>query len=268
MTVYFVGAGPGAADLITVRGRDLLARCPVCLYPGSLTPPDLLAHCPPGAKLVDTARLSLDEIVAELVAANGDVARLCSGDPSIYSAVAEQMRRLDAAGVPYEIVPGVPAFAAAAAALGRELTVPTVGQSLVITRVRARSTPMPSGENLPAFAATGATLALHLAVNRIEQVVEDLLPRYGADCPAAVVAWASQPTQRIVRGVLGDIAGRVRAAGIDRAAVIFVGRVLTAETFPDSYLYSVSRNRQKLTAEELLTRDRVGDDDPWDRRES
>lgn len=242
MTVYFIGAGPGAADLITVRGRDLLARCPVCLYPGSLTPPDLLAHCPPGAKLVDTARLSLDEIVAELTT-GADVARLCSGDPSIYSAVAEQMRRLDAAGVRYEIVPGVPAFAAAAAVLGRELTVPEVGQSLVITRMRARSTAMPPGEDLTTFAASGATLALHLAVNLIERVVEDLLPHYGAHCPAAVVARASQPGQRIVRAVLGRIAPEVRAAGIDRAAVIFVGRVLTAEAFPDSYLYSASRDR-------------------------
>jgi precorrin-4/cobalt-precorrin-4 C11-methyltransferase len=242
VTVYFIGAGPGAADLITLRGRDLLARCPVCLYPGSLTPPDLLAHCPPGAKLVDTARLSLDEIIAELTT-GADVARLCSGDPSIYSAVAEQMRRLDAAGVRYEIVPGVPAFAAAAAVLGRELTVPEVGQSLVITRIQARSTAMPPGENLATFAASGATLALHLAVNRIERVVEELLPHYGADCPTAVVAMASQPGQRIVRTVLDRIAPEVRAAGIDRAAVIFVGRVLTAEAFPDSFLYSASRPR-------------------------
>jgi precorrin-4/cobalt-precorrin-4 C11-methyltransferase len=244
VTVYFIGAGPGAADLITMRGAALLSRCAVCLYPGSLTPPDLLAHCPPEAKLVDTARLSLDEIVAELVGADGDVARLCSGDPSIYSAVAEQLRRLDEAGVAYEIVPGVPAFAAAAATLGRELTVPTVGQSLVITRVRARSSAMPPGETLATFGASRATLALHLAVNRIEEVVEELVPHYGADCPVAVVAWASQPAERIVRGVLADIAPRVREAGIDRAAVIFVGRVLTAETFPDSYLYSAARTRR------------------------
>ena len=243
MTVYFIGAGPGAADLITVRGRDLLARCAVCLYPGSLTPPDLLAYCPAEAKLVDTAKLSLDEIVAELVAAPGDVARLCSGDPSIYSAVAEQMRRLDAAGVPYEIVPGVPAFAAAAAVLGRELTVPTVGQSLVITRVQARSTAMPPGEDLATFAATGATLALHLAIARIEQIVEKLRPHYGPDCPAAVVALASQPGQQILRGTLSDIAAQVEAAGINRAAVIFVGRVLAAKTFPDSFLYSAARAR-------------------------
>lgn len=246
MTVHFIGAGPGAADLITVRGRDLLARCPVCLYPGSLTPPDLLAHCPAGARLVDTANLTLDEITAELLAAHregNDVARLCSGDPSIYSAVAEQIRRLDAAGAAYDITPGVPAFAAAAAVLGRELTVPTVGQSLILTRVQARSTTMPAGENLTTFAASGATLALHLAIGRIEQVAAELIPHYGADCPAAVVAQASQPEQRVLRGTLDTIAGQVREAGISRAAMIFVGRVLAAESFPDSFLYSTGRDR-------------------------
>ncbi|GAA1955607.1 precorrin-4 C(11)-methyltransferase [Amycolatopsis minnesotensis] len=249
MTVHFIGAGPGAADLITVRGRDLLARCEVCLYPGSLTPKDLLAHCPDGARLVDTAGLSLDEIVAELVAAHEkglDAARLCSGDPSLYSAVAEQVRRLDAAGVPYAITPGVPAFAAAAAVLGRELTVPTVGQSLVITRVRARSTPMPPGENLATFAASGATMALHLAVNRIEQVVSELLPHYGEDCPVAVVFRATHDEERVLRGTLGVIAGQVREAGVDRAAMIFVGRVLAADGFPDSFLYSADRDRSKM----------------------
>ncbi|PRX48230.1 precorrin-4/cobalt-precorrin-4 C11-methyltransferase [Prauserella shujinwangii] len=246
MTVHFIGAGPGAADLITVRGQRLLARCQVCLYPGSLTPVDLLAHCPPGARLVDTADRTLDEIVAELVAAHEaghDVARLCSGDPAVYSAVAEQMRRLDAAGVPYDVTPGVPAFAAAAAVLKRELTVPTVGQSLVLTRAQARSTSMPEGETLAAFGATGATLALHLAVNRVEQVVAELLPHYGEDCPAAVVAEASQPGERVLRGTLGDIAARVRAEGVRRAALIFVGRVLAAENYPDSFLYSADRPR-------------------------
>jgi len=245
-TVHFIGAGPGAADLITVRGRDLLARCPVCLYPGSLTPTDLLAHCPEGVRAVDTATLTLDEIIAELVDASErghDVARLCSGDPAVYSAVAEQMRRLDAAGVPYDVTPGVPAFAAAAATLRRELTVPTVGQSLVITRTQARSTSMPEGENLATFAASGATLALHLAIGRIEQVVEELLPHYGADCPVAVVANASQPSERVLRGTLGDIVDQVRAADITRAATIFVGKVLAAETFPDSFLYSADRER-------------------------
>jgi precorrin-4/cobalt-precorrin-4 C11-methyltransferase len=171
------------------------------------------------------------------------VARLCSGDPSVYSAVAEQMRRLDAAGVPYEVTPGVPAFAAAAATLKRELTVPTVGQSLIITRTQARSTSMPDGEDLATFGASGATLALHLAAGRIAQVVAELLPHYGADCPVAVVAHASQPDERVVRGTLDDIAGRVRDAGISRAAMIFVGRVLAAENFPDSFLYSATRER-------------------------
>jgi precorrin-4/cobalt-precorrin-4 C11-methyltransferase len=246
MTVHFIGAGPGAADLITVRGRDLLERCEVCLYPGSMTPTDLLAYCSPQARLIDTANLSLDEIIAGLVAAHADghdVARLCSGDPSLYSAVAEQMRRLDAEGVPYDVVPGVPAFAAAAAVLGRELTVPTVGQSLVITRAQARSTAMPEGEDLATFARSGATLALHLAINRIEQVVAELLPHYGADCPAAVVALASQPGEQVLRGTLSDIAAQARAAGITRAAMIFVGKVLAAEGFPDSFLYSSTRDR-------------------------
>jgi precorrin-4/cobalt-precorrin-4 C11-methyltransferase len=246
MTVHFIGAGPGAADLITVRGKDLLERCEVCLYPGSMTPTDLLAYCSPQAHLVDTANLSLDEIIAGLVRAHEDghdVARLCSGDPSLYSAVAEQMRRLDAEGVPYDVVPGVPAFAAAAAVLGRELTVPTVGQSLVITRAQARSTAMPEGEELATFARSGATLALHLAINRIEQVVDELLPHYGDGCPAAVVALASQPGEQVLRGTLSDIAAQAREAGITRAAMIFVGKVLAAEGFPDSFLYSSTRDR-------------------------
>lgn len=251
MTVYFIGAGPGAADLITVRGRDLLASCQVCLYPGSLTPTELLEHCPDTVHLVDTADLTLDQIIDELAAAHArgvDVARLCSGDPSVYSAVAEQMRRLDAAGVPYDVVPGVPAFAAAAALLKRELTVPTVGQSVVLTRAQARSTSMPEGESLSTFAASGTTLAIHLAINRIEQVVDELLPFYGDDCPAAVVARATQPGEQVVRGTLGEIAPLAREAGITRAATIFVGPVLAAEGFPDSFLYSSGRDRSKQPA--------------------
>ncbi|MEV0132730.1 precorrin-4 C(11)-methyltransferase [Dactylosporangium sp. NPDC050688] len=246
MTVYFIGAGPGAADLITVRGRDVLARTPVCLYAGSLVPVELLDVCPPGARLVDTANLDLDQILAELTAAHAaghDVARLHSGDPSVFSAMAEQLRRLDAAGVPYEIVPGVPAFAAAAASLGRELTVPGVAQTLILTRTAARATPMPPGEELPALAASRATLVLHLAVQRIAVLVEELIPWYGADCPAAVVARASRPDEVILRGTLADIAEQVREAGILRTAVIVVGRVLTAEEFPDSHLYSTTRPR-------------------------
>ncbi|RBQ17753.1 precorrin-4 C(11)-methyltransferase [Spongiactinospora rosea] len=246
MTVYFIGAGPGAADLITLRGLRRLEACPVCLYAGSLVPVELLDACPPGAKLVDTANLTLDEITAEFVAAHRDgldVARLHSGDPSVFSAVAEQMRRLEAYGVPYEVVPGVPAFAAAAAALGRELTVPGVGQTVILTRTAARATPMPEGEDLPTLAASRSTMVLHLAVQRIEAVVADLLPGYGPDCPVAVVARASRDDEEIVRGTLADIAAKVRDAGIKRTAVIIVGRVLAAAEFPGSHLYSAARER-------------------------
>ncbi|SNR60316.1 precorrin-4 C(11)-methyltransferase [Actinomadura mexicana] len=246
MTVYFVGAGPGAADLITVRGLRVLESAPVCLYAGSLVPAELLEACPPGARLVDTANMTLDGIVAELAAAHRgglDVARLHSGDPSVFSAVAEQMRRLDAAGVPYEVVPGVPAFAAAAASLGRELTVPGVGQTVILTRTAVRATPMPDGEDLATLGASGATMVLHLAVQRIEEVAAELLPRYGADCPVAVVARASRPDELVLRGTLADIAALVRGAGVRRTAVIVVGRVLTASAFPDSHLYSAGRDR-------------------------
>jgi precorrin-4/cobalt-precorrin-4 C11-methyltransferase len=246
MTVHFIGAGPGAADLITVRGQALIARSPVCLYAGSLVPAELLAHCPPGARLVDTANLTLDEIVAELVAAHEaglDVARLHSGDPSVFSAMAEQLRRLDAAGVPYDITPGVPAFAAAAAALGRELTVPAVGQTVILTRTSARATPMPPGEDLATLGASHATLVLHLAVQRIDALVEELTPNYGPDCPVAVVARASRDDEVVLRGTLADIGGQVHAAGILRTAVVVVGQVLTASAFPDSHLYSADRCR-------------------------
>ncbi|MEV4014254.1 precorrin-4 C(11)-methyltransferase [Nonomuraea angiospora] len=246
MTVYFIGAGPGAADLITLRGLRRLQSSQVCLYAGSLVPRDLLDACPVGTRLVDTANLTLDEIVVELLTAHRaglDVARLHSGDPSVFSAVAEQMRRLDELGVPYEVVPGVPAFAAAAAALGRELTVPAVGQTVILTRTSARATPMPEGEDLKTLGASGATIVLHLAVQRIDAVVEELLPSYGPDCPVAVVARASRPDQEILRGTLADIAGQVHAAGIRRTAVIVVGRVLSATQFPDSHLYSPERER-------------------------
>ena len=246
MTVHFIGAGPGAADLITVRGQALIAASPVCLYAGSLVPAALLAGCPPGARLVDTAALTLDEIVGHCVAAHAaglDVARLHSGDPSVFSAMAEQMRRLDAAGVPYDVTPGVPAFAAAAASLKRELTVPGVGQTVVLTRTAARATPMPPGEDLATLGASGATLVLHLAVQRIAAVVEELLPAYGPDCPVAVAARVSRDDELVLRGTLGDIAAQVQRAGIVRTAVIVVGRVLTASQFPDSHLYSAARCR-------------------------
>ncbi|MEV4376262.1 precorrin-4 C(11)-methyltransferase [Streptosporangium amethystogenes subsp. fukuiense] len=244
--VRFVGAGPGAADLVTVRGLRVIASSPVCLYAGSLVPRELLDDCPPGARLVDTAGLTLDEIVAEMAGAHAaglDVARLHSGDPSVFSAMAEQMRRLDALGIPYDVVPGVPAFAAAAASLKRELTVPGVGQSVILTRTSARATPMPQGEELATLGASRATMVLHLAVQRIEAVVAELLPAYGADCPVAVVARASRDDEVILRGTLADIAERVRAAGVLRTAVIVVGRVLTASAFPDSHLYSADRCR-------------------------
>jgi precorrin-4/cobalt-precorrin-4 C11-methyltransferase len=246
MTVHFIGAGPGAADLITVRGQRLLANSPVCLYAGSLVPAELLDNCPPAARRIDTARLTLDEIIAEMVAAHAagqDVARLHSGDPSVFSAVAEQMRRLDEAGVPYDVTPGVPAFAAAAASLGRELTVPEVAQTVILTRTAERATAMPPGEDLATLSASRATMILHLAVQRIDAVVAELTPSYGPDCPVAVVARASRPDELIVRGTLSDIAGRVKEAGIRRTAVIVVGAALTAAQFPDSHLYSSARCR-------------------------
>ncbi|MER5275267.1 precorrin-4 C(11)-methyltransferase [Streptomyces sp. NPDC002809] len=246
MTVYFIGAGPGAADLITVRGARTLAACGVCLYAGSLVPRELLAECPADARLVDTAHLDIDQITAELTAAHRaghDVARLHSGDPSVFSAVNEQMRRLDEAGVPYEVVPGVPAFAAAAAALKRELTVPTVGQTVILTRVANRATAMPEGEDLATLGRSGALIVLHLAAKYVDRVVEELLPHYGADCPAAVVALASRPDEVILRGPLDGIAEQVKAAGVIRTAVIMVGRTLGSEQFRDSHLYSPGRER-------------------------
>ncbi|MGY1651515.1 precorrin-4 C(11)-methyltransferase [Geodermatophilus sp. SYSU D01119] len=246
MTVYFIGAGPGAADLVTLRAARIIAAAPVCLYAGALVPRELLDTAPPGARLVDTADLDLDRITAALVAAHEaghDVARLHSGDPSVYSAMAEQMRRLDAAGVPYDVVPGVPAFAAAAAALKRELTVPGVGQTVVLTRTSARSTPMPPGEELAAYAATGATLVLHLAVQRMAELAPQLAEHYGDDGPVAVVARASRDDELVLRGTLADIAAQVEAAGVRRTAIVVVGPVLTAEQFPDSHLYSTTRCR-------------------------
>ena len=247
MTVHFIGAGPGAADLITVRGRDLIARCPVCLYAGSIVPRELLAHCPPGARIVDTAPLSLDEIETEFVKADTaglDVARLHSGDLSIYSALAEQLRRLEWQNIPYTLTPGVPAFAAAAAALECELTVPEVAQSVVLTRVSGRASRMPEAERLATFAKTGATLVIHLAIHAVKTVADELTPFYGADGPAAVVVQVSSPTQRILRGTLADIAAKVAAEKIERTALIMVGHALTAENFRDSALYDADYRRR------------------------
>ena len=244
MTVHFIGAGPGAADLLTLRGRDLIAACPVCLYAGSLVPVGVLAHCPKDARIVNTAALSLDEIVAEIAAAHArgcDVARLHSGDLSIWSAMGEQLRRLRALAIPYDVTPGVPSFAAAAAALAAELTLPGVAQSVVLTRTSGRASPMPAGENLAAFAATGATLAIHLSIHSLSEVVAQLTPQYGADCPVAVVWRASWPDQRVIRGTLGSIAV---GPEIDRTALILVGWALGAQDFSESRLYAGDYDRR------------------------
>ena len=247
MTVHFIGAGPGAPDLITVRGRDLLARCPVCLYAGSIVSPQLLAHCPPGARIVDTAPMTLDEIEAELVtahAAGHDVARLHSGDLSIYSALAEQLRRLERLAIPYTLTPGVPAFAAAAAALGCELTVPELAQSVVLTRIPGRASRMPESERLVAFAQTQATLAIHLAISSLDKIVQELTPCYGSDCPVAVVVRASCPDEQILRGTLGDIEAKLAQTSIERTALVVVGRALAAKEFRDSALYDPNYRRR------------------------
>jgi precorrin-4/cobalt-precorrin-4 C11-methyltransferase len=247
MTVHFIGAGPGAADLITVRGRELIARCPVCLYAGSIVPRELLGFCPPGARIINTAPLSLDQIEAEFVAAHAaghDVARLHSGDLSIYSALAEQLRRLERHGIPYTFTPGVPAFAAAAAALECELTVPEIAQSVVLTRVDGRASRIPEREKLATFAATGATLVIHLAIHAIAKIVEVLTPLYGPDCPTAVVFQASTLEQRILRGTLADIETQVSQAQIERTALILVGRALAAEDFRESALYDADYRRR------------------------
>ncbi|WP_327093910.1 precorrin-4 C(11)-methyltransferase [Nocardia vinacea] len=247
MTVHFIGAGPGAADLLTVRAVELLRSAPVCLYAGTYLDPEVLAHCAPDTELVDTQYLDIDQITEHLVRAHRagkDVARLCSGDPSIYSALTEQTRRLDAADVPWDITPGVPAYAAAAALLGTELTVPEVVQSVVLTRTQARSTAMPESEALANFARTQATLVLHLAITRIRPLAAELIPAYGADCPTAVVYRASQPDQLVLRGTLTDIVDQVESAGLRQAAVILVGRALTPNlSCTQSHLYDPARDR-------------------------
>jgi precorrin-4/cobalt-precorrin-4 C11-methyltransferase len=244
VTVHFIGAGPGAADLLTVRAVRLIESCGVCVYAGTYVDDQILAHCPPGATLVDSQHLDLDQITDHLIAAHQrgqDVARLCSGDPSIYSAVAEQTRRLDQAGVTWDVTPGVPAYAAAAAIIGRELTVPELAQTVILTRTRAASTAMPETESLAYLAQTRATMIIHLAIRRIRPICAELTPAYGPDCPVAVVANASQPNERILRGTLGTIADQVEEAGLRQAAVIMVGDALHAEDFAESHLYGKRR---------------------------
>jgi precorrin-4/cobalt-precorrin-4 C11-methyltransferase len=240
MIVHFIGAGPGAADLITVRGSKLIANCPVCLYAGSLVPAELVAYAPAGALVIDTAPLTLDEIIGEMReahAAGHDVARVHSGDPSLYGAIGEQMRRLDGFGIPHDVTPGVPAYAAAAAALGSELTLPGISQTVILTRTAMKSSAMPVGEDLATLGASGATLAIHLSVRNLSSVVAELTPHYGADCPAAVVYRASWPDEKIIRGTLSDIRAKVRRAKITRTALILVGRVLGATDHAESRLY-------------------------------
>ncbi len=240
MTVYFIGAGPGAADLLTLRAAKVISRCPVCLYAGSLVPREVLAHCPPEARVIDTASLTLEEIIAEIErahAAGQDVARVHSGDPSIYGAIAEQMRALDDRGITCEIIPGVPAFAAAAAALKTELTAPGISQSIIITRLSGKATPVPEAERLEELAKARATLVLHLSIRRIREVARICAPHYGAECPVAVVYRASWPDERVITGTLADIAEKVRAAKITRTALIIVGHVLAPDDGERSGLY-------------------------------
>jgi precorrin-4/cobalt-precorrin-4 C11-methyltransferase len=245
MTVHFIGAGPGAPDLITVRGLRLIERCPVCLYAGSLVPHAILAATPPGAWVIDTAPLTLDEIVGHMAEAHRaglDIARLHSGDPSLYGAIAEQMRRLSALGIPYDVTPGVPSFAAAAAALGCELTLPQVVQTVILTRTATRSSPMPEGEALERLAATGATLAIHLSVANLARVVRALIPHYGVDCAAIVACRVSWPDELLIRGTLGDIRDQVKEARITRTALVLVGRALAGTSAPDSRLYAADHH--------------------------
>ena len=245
MTVYFIGAGPGAPDLITVRGQQLIERCRVCLYAGSLVPAEIVASAPPGATVLDTAAMTLDRIIAHMVDADekgADVARVHSGDPSIYGAIGEQMRGLVARDIAYEVVPGVPAFAAAAAAIGRELTLPDVAQTVILTRTAVRASDMPPGEDLATLAQSRATLAIHLSINNLVSVVRELTPYYGSDCPAIVAYRVSWPDQQIVHGTLVDIRNKVKPLGITRTALILVGRALdanldAADAFANSRLY-------------------------------
>ncbi|MEL6450711.1 MAG: precorrin-4 C(11)-methyltransferase [Pseudomonadota bacterium] len=246
MTVHFIGAGPGAPDLLTLRGRDLIAACPVCLYAGSLVPEAILAHCPPGARIVNTAAMDLDAILAEISAAHAagqDVARLHSGDLSVWSAMGEQLRRIKAAGIPFTVTPGVPSFSAAAASLGAELTLPGVAQSVVLTRTPGRASSMPAGETLTAFAATGATLAIHLSIGNLDQVIDDLTPAYGADCPVVVVYRASWPDEQIIRATLATLKDAMDAK-ISRTALILVGHAIGADSFDDSCLYAADYDRR------------------------
>ena len=248
MTVHFIGAGPGAPDLITLRGRNLIEKCSICLYAGSLVPEALLEHCPTGATIINTAPMSLDELTTQFQLAhdaNQDIARLHSGDISMWSAVGEQLRVLDERAIPYTLTPGVPAFAAAAAALGRELTLPEVSQSLVLTRTSGRASKMPERETLETFSKTGAPLAIHLSIHVVDDVIERLTPIYGADCPIAIVYRASWPDERVIKASLGTIRATLeREKPIERTAIILVGQVLGTTDFANSALYDANYQRR------------------------
>lgn len=256
MTVYFIGAGPGAADLLTLRGRDQIAACGLCLYAGSLIPEGVLAHVPDNVPAINTAGMALDDIVEHMRRASAegiDVARLQSGDLSVYSALAEQLRALRAAGIDYSLTPGVPAFSAAAAALGQELTVPELGQSLVLTRTQGRASAMPDNETLENFAASRSTLAIHLSLQVIDNVVARLVPFYGADCPAAIVQRASWPQERVLRAPLSGLVEAAATLPARRSAVIFVGPVLADlrdADFRHSALYDPTHISQYRLASE------------------
>ncbi|MDV7143062.1 precorrin-4 C(11)-methyltransferase [Tropicimonas sp. TH_r6] len=240
MTVHFIGAGPGDPELLTLKAQRLIGACPVCLYAGSLVPAEVVAGAPEDARVIDTAPLDLDDIIAEIAAAHErgeDVARVHSGDPSLYGAIAEQVRRLRALGIPYDITPGVPAYCAAAAGMGQELTVPEVAQSVILTRTSMKSTGMPEGEDLATLGASGATLAIHLSVRNLLEIERQLSPIYGPDCPVIVAYRVGWPDEMYVRGTLSDIRDKVRAEKLTRTALVFVGRVFEDHDFPDSALY-------------------------------
>ncbi len=262
MTVYFIGAGPGAADLITVRGLKLIERCPVCLYAGSLVPEAIVAAAPAGARVLDTAPMHLDQIIGEIETANAaghDVARVHSGDPSIYGAIGEQMRRLDGLGIDYEVVPGVPAFAGAAAALKTELTLPEIAQTIILTRTGMKASSMPQRERLEMLGRSGATLAIHLSIRNLAHVRSALEPHYGADCPVVIAYRATWPDELYIRTTLAEMKAAVREAKITRTALIFVGPVFGQTEFRDSDLYNrdyahVLRNAGKKGARTRISR--------------
>ena len=243
MTVYFIGAGPGDPDLITVKGQRLIASCPVCLYAGSLVPEAIVATTPDSARVLDTAPMVLEDIIAEIEAAHAkgqDIARVHSGDPALYGAIAEQIRRLNALNIPFEIIPGVSAYSAAAAAMGKELTIPEVAQTIILTRTAMKSSSMPEGEDLETLGKSGATLVIHLSIRNMREIERKLIPLYGPDCPVVVAYRVGWPDEAFIYGTLTDIREKARKAKITRTALIFVGPALADTDFRDSALYDAA----------------------------